>query len=198
MKYTRPSSAAATSHVLIGGNDSDLLRLQPLLKQLGAIHITNPERFRCFASFSSPAEATVALTAISTPAAGHADLNTLGKVVARYADVRVMKKSSPSSMPIVTPAVLSAEECGIPGLQLLPEYVSEEEERSLLLALDARPWKQLARRRVQHYGTTFSYLVCICDEYMRRISETDGVFVFNAIPQQAAFYIPMHFPGILK
>ncbi|XP_068635364.1 alkylated DNA repair protein ALKBH8 homolog [Aristolochia californica] len=53
---------------------------------------------------------------------------------------------------------LDASELGIPGLYLLRDFVSTDEERELLVSVDARPWKKLAKRRVQHYGYEFFYL----------------------------------------
>lgn len=40
----------------------------------------------------------------------------------------------------------------IPGLTYRPDYVTEEEERALLLAVDAAPWRAQWQRRTQHYG----------------------------------------------
>jgi hypothetical protein len=54
---------------------------------------------------------------------------------------------------------LTSQEAGVPGLELMLDFLSSEEERSVLAAVDARPWECLAKRRVQHYGTRFEYLV---------------------------------------
>lgn len=43
------------------------------------------------------------------------------------------------------------------GLFLLPEFISEEEEASLLREVDASPWRQDLVRRVQHYGWRYDY-----------------------------------------
>ncbi|KAG6687549.1 hypothetical protein I3843_11G077200 [Carya illinoinensis] len=52
-----------------------------------------------------------------------------------------------------------ASELNIPGLYLLQDFVSIKEEEELLAAVDAKPWKSLAKRRVQHYGYEFCYEV---------------------------------------
>nr|AKM76728.1 RNA-binding (RRM/RBD/RNP motifs) family protein [Geranium maderense] len=52
---------------------------------------------------------------------------------------------------------LSASETEIPGLYLLPDFITPHEEQELLAAVDARPWISLAKRRVQHYGYQFCY-----------------------------------------
>nr|AKM76722.1 RNA-binding (RRM/RBD/RNP motifs) family protein [Erodium foetidum] len=52
---------------------------------------------------------------------------------------------------------LSASETAIPGLYLLPDFVTPHEQQELLAAVDARPWISLAKRRVQHYGYQFCY-----------------------------------------
>ena len=45
----------------------------------------------------------------------------------------------------------------IPGLYVLPDFVSEAEEAALLSSIDAHPWHKLLRRKVQHYGYEFVY-----------------------------------------
>ncbi|KAL5550640.1 hypothetical protein UlMin_000816 [Ulmus minor] len=55
------------------------------------------------------------------------------------------------------PVSLMASELNIPGLYLLHDFVSVKEEEELLAAVDERPWKNLSKRRVQHYGYEFCY-----------------------------------------
>ncbi|XP_077234781.1 RNA-binding (RRM/RBD/RNP motifs) family protein [Tasmannia lanceolata] len=52
---------------------------------------------------------------------------------------------------------LGASELEIPGLYLLHDFISINEERELLAAVDNRSWKSLSKRRVQHYGYEFLY-----------------------------------------
>jgi alkylated DNA repair protein alkB family protein 8 len=51
----------------------------------------------------------------------------------------------------------SAHATGIPGLQLLHDFITSDQEQALLAAVDAGPWQALAKRRVQHYGFDFKY-----------------------------------------
>ena len=60
-------------------------------------------------------------------------------------------------MPKQLPVAAAAEETGITGLQLLLEFITQEEEQQLLYHIDSAPWTSLAKRRVQHYGYTFEY-----------------------------------------
>lgn len=161
-KFVRPTGTEPTPHVLIGGAEADLLHLRDALQRLGAIRITDPVPPRlahCYASFSSAAEAAAALDAISALPPGE----TAGRVVAHFADVAAPRPSpdaaSASAMPI--PAVRTAAECNVQGLSLLHDFVSREEEAAVLAAVDTQPWELLARRRVQHYGTKFSYVVSL-------------------------------------
>lgn len=52
---------------------------------------------------------------------------------------------------------LEASELNIPGIYLIHDFVSAQEEEQLLAAVDASPWHSLAKRRVQHYGYEFCY-----------------------------------------
>ena len=54
--------------------------------------------------------------------------------------------SSPSPLP-----------SGIAGLHYLEDYVSAGRHDALLTAVDAQPWSDDLRRRVQHYGFRYDY-----------------------------------------
>ena len=45
----------------------------------------------------------------------------------------------------------------VPGLSLLPDFITEAEERELLSAIDQQPWLADLQRRVQHYGYRYDY-----------------------------------------
>ncbi|XP_021903098.1 alkylated DNA repair protein alkB homolog 8 [Carica papaya] len=55
------------------------------------------------------------------------------------------------------PVALVSSELDIPGLYLMHDFVTENEEQELLAAVDGRPWNCLSKRRVQHYGYEFCY-----------------------------------------
>ncbi|KAF9625996.1 hypothetical protein IFM89_028690 [Coptis chinensis] len=66
-------------------------------------------------------------------------------------------KPKPSSSSSVSVVSLEASELQIPGLYLLRDFITTEQEQELLAQVDARPWENLAKRRVQHYGYEFLY-----------------------------------------
>ncbi len=45
----------------------------------------------------------------------------------------------------------------IPGLEYLPNFISAEEERALMKAIDDQPWLDDLKRRIQHYGYKYDY-----------------------------------------
>ncbi|KAK1372438.1 alkylated DNA repair protein alkB-like [Heracleum sosnowskyi] len=55
------------------------------------------------------------------------------------------------------PVCLETSDMNIPGICLIHDFITIEEEKELLAAVDSRPWKSLAKRRVQHYGYEFCY-----------------------------------------
>lgn len=55
------------------------------------------------------------------------------------------------------PVCLETSDMNIPGICLIHDFITIEEEKELLAAVDCRPWKSLAKRRVQHYGYEFCY-----------------------------------------
>ncbi|MFI7742533.1 alpha-ketoglutarate-dependent dioxygenase AlkB [Kocuria rhizosphaericola] len=46
---------------------------------------------------------------------------------------------------------------GIPGLAVVPGYVDVSQQEHLLGVVDALPWMEDLRRRVQHYGYRYDY-----------------------------------------
>ncbi|KAK9215142.1 hypothetical protein WN944_007145 [Citrus x changshan-huyou] len=68
-------------------------------------------------------------------------------------------EDSPATRHITSsvPVSLVASELNIPGLFLLHDFVSAKEAEELLAAVDSRPWNNLSKRRVQHYGYEFCY-----------------------------------------
>lgn len=79
------------------------------------------------------------------------------RIVVHYADVDVNIESQDTQPSVVYAQEISGGTCGIPGLVLVRDFVSEDEEKVLLTLIDGTPWDRLARRRVQHYGKKFSY-----------------------------------------
>ena len=77
------------------------------------------------------------------------------RVVCRYAEIENVAEKIKGE---IVMAEVSATACGIPGLILVDDFVTEEEEQELLNLFDKCSWERLARRRVQHYGKRFSYL----------------------------------------
>lgn len=45
----------------------------------------------------------------------------------------------------------------IPGLTYVPDFITKEEEQSLLAHIDGAPWLNDLKRRVQHYGYKYDY-----------------------------------------
>ncbi|KAF4710385.1 Alkylated DNA repair protein alkB 8, partial [Perkinsus olseni] len=44
-----------------------------------------------------------------------------------------------------------------PGLTVIPDFITEDEEKRLLAVVDEGDWDETIRRRVQHFGHAFNY-----------------------------------------
>jgi alkylated DNA repair dioxygenase AlkB len=53
--------------------------------------------------------------------------------------------------------LLDTKPVNVPGLSLLPDFITEAEERELLSVIDQQPWLSDLQRRVQHYGYRYDY-----------------------------------------
>ncbi|CAM8896832.1 unnamed protein product [Rhodiola kirilowii] len=104
---------------------------------------------RVIVAFSEEASARAAFEALNGKMCS--DLN--GRVLhIRYSTLKLRNEARDS-----VPVSLEASEMNIPGLYLWHDFVSCEEEAKLLMEVDNRPWNNLAKRRVQHYGYEFCY-----------------------------------------
>ena len=66
-------------------------------------------------------------------------------------------KKCPQIVEIPMPLCGSDISNTLPGLVIIPEYISETDEELVVSELDAREWDTTIKRRVQHYGFRFEY-----------------------------------------
>lgn len=161
-RYIKPTSSDPTPHILIGGPESDLLKLPGIFRSINLqpTHLTKPVLPRqccCYASFETAEQALAAIKSINKY-----DLGSRRRFAALYADIELLPDShrphhTASPDPPFLPATTDATSCNIPGLYLLKDFITTDEEQAMLDCLDSHPWDALAKRRIQHYGKVFSY-----------------------------------------
>jgi alkylated DNA repair protein alkB family protein 8 len=123
-------------------------------------------------------------------------LITIKFVDAKRVEESSSEKGSSEDSTQHLPVFLRPQETGISGLYLLQDYISEEEEKQLILALDSPPpgpemggalssgWIRVSKRKVQHFGYRFDYASRLFSEHLgpfppllqslaRRISNED-------------------------
>lgn len=61
----------------------------------------------------------------------------------------------------------SVSQLAVPGLRLIEEFISKEQEAAIIAEIDRQPWLMELRRRVQHYGFKYDYRARDIDESMR-------------------------------
>ncbi|XP_065880166.1 alkylated DNA repair protein ALKBH8 homolog isoform X2 [Euphorbia lathyris] len=117
--------------------------------QVKGVYAADESGVRVIVSYSEVDSAQAALTALN----GHPCPDLGG----RSLHIRFSVLQPPDEVKDSIPVSLVASEVNIPGLYLLHDFVSAKEEQELLAAVDERPWKNLSKRRVQHYGYEFRY-----------------------------------------
>ncbi|XP_078437736.1 RNA-binding (RRM/RBD/RNP motifs) family protein isoform X2 [Wolffia australiana] len=119
--------------------------------EVAAVHPADGSGSRvvvCFADASSSRAAMAAWGGTAPcPALGGRALHL------RYSVSRPPSPPPPDALSVA----LDAEELALPGLLLAKDFITPDEETELLAEVDARPWRRLAKRRVQHYGHVFMY-----------------------------------------
>ncbi len=66
---------------------------------------------------------------------------------------------NPSDTQSTTPVYTDVNDMHIPGLQLLHDFVTPDEEALLLQCIDNHAWDEVNRRRIQQYGHVFDFVV---------------------------------------
>ncbi|CAH2034753.1 unnamed protein product [Thlaspi arvense] len=119
--------------------------------EVKGVYAADDSGVRVIVSFADPFSAKSALEALGGRPCPDLDGRTLH---IRYS---VLQLPSQTQVSDCVPVSLADSDLNIPGLFLLPDFVTAEEEQQLLAAVDAQPWIGLAKRRVQHYGYEFCY-----------------------------------------
>lgn len=159
--YYKPRDDAATQHLMVGNlvpsAAACIDALRTTLSRFGEVSTLQPASegaSHCWTSFADVSAAAAARAALAG-----ARLQELGgrPLVVQHAALRRPKQTEEEKLAALVPAATDASSMGVPGLLLLPDFLSEAEEAALLAAVDASPWLELAHRRVQHYGRGFDY-----------------------------------------
>ncbi|KAL0038021.1 hypothetical protein WJX79_009793 [Trebouxia sp. C0005] len=156
--FGKPKGGQPTRHLFVGncgpGVGVDQETLTQLFGQYGTATVTVPEEKQnphsafVFVSYGNTEEAIAALSALNNKPCAQAHGR---RFVIKHAD---LKKDQEKSQ---RPVALSTQDCTVPGLTLIKDIVSREEEQALLNCAEEGQWETLARRRVCHFGYRFEY-----------------------------------------
>ncbi|CAN6269167.1 unnamed protein product [Urochloa humidicola] len=149
----RPPSAVlyvANCGPAVGVTDADVRAAFDAFGEVAEVQPADSSGARVIVRFQEPAAAEAAMAALH----GRPCDRLAGRVLhIRYSVPVKPKAPRGGSLPVA----IAASELGIPGIYMVEEFVTAAEEQELLAAVDSRPWKSLAKRRVQHYGYEFLY-----------------------------------------
>ena len=81
--------------------------------------------------------------------------NTDRVVVFFYTPLKCMELKKSVCIEIADAEI--AKTGSIPGLYVIDNFISEQEEKDMLTSIDSNKWVKLLNRRVQHYGYEFKY-----------------------------------------
>ncbi|KAL0051627.1 hypothetical protein WJX82_010933 [Trebouxia sp. C0006] len=156
--FGKPKGGQPTRHLFVGNCGPSVGVGQEAVTQLfgqyGTATVTVPEHKQnphsafVFVSYANIEEATAALSALNNKPCAQAHGR---RFVIKHAD---LKKDQEKSQ---RPVAVSTQDCTVPGLTLIQDFVSEEEEQALLGCAEEGQWETLARRRVCHFGYKFEY-----------------------------------------
>ncbi|KAL6652089.1 hypothetical protein ACP70R_011014 [Stipagrostis hirtigluma subsp. patula] len=197
--YTRPRPLAGAEHssppppspVLyvancgpaVGLTHADIRGAFDAFGEVAGVHNADDSGARVIVRFREPAAAEAAMAALHG--------RPCGRLAGRVLHIRYsvpVKPKARAGGPV--PVALTAAELGVPGIYMVPEFVTAAEEQELLAAVDSRPWKSLAKRRVQHYGYEFLY----------ETKNVDSKQCLGELPTFVSMILEklMSFPGVKK
>ncbi|KAH6820413.1 RNA-binding family protein [Perilla frutescens var. hirtella] len=118
--------------------------------EVEGVYAADESGTRVIVSYHDKSSSQAAMKALN----GHPCCSLGGRTLhIQYSVQSLGKANKIASVPVST----SASDLDIPGLYLMHDFVTAQEEQELLAAVDNRPWSRLAKRRVQHYGYEFCY-----------------------------------------
>ncbi|XP_058086626.1 alkylated DNA repair protein ALKBH8 homolog isoform X2 [Magnolia sinica] len=151
---TSPNLYVANCGPAVGLSFETIASLFGRFGEVRGVSAADESGARVIVSYFEPASAQSALKALH----GHPCPDLGGRLLhIRYSVLE--QHPQPSKVPTDDSISVSsvASELGIPGIHLVHDFITADEEQALLAAVDERPWKRLAKRRVQHYGYEFLY-----------------------------------------
>ncbi|KAK9867667.1 hypothetical protein WJX84_002914 [Apatococcus fuscideae] len=152
--FSRPRNGETTRHLFVGNcgpavglGEQNCLSFLPEAGHPQVI-IPNAQASHIFVTFDDVATAEKALKVLKQLPS----VATFGRsLVVHYAALK-----GPDPKPAYG-AYIRAEDCGVPGLSLIEDFVDPTEEEEILREVGAGDWELLARRRVRHFGYKFEY-----------------------------------------
>ena len=132
------------------------------------VDVPDPNKAQCLVTFAALEPAAAAQAATNKRACNALGGRTLWVEFAR--DPEEVRRDDAAAAEVAhldpqhkqqelwCPAVRDSADLGVPGATLVRDFVTPEEEREILAAVDADTrWQRLAKRRVLHYGFAFDY-----------------------------------------
>ena len=77
--------------------------------------------------------------------------------VGAKSNAKLKPRTAPKSKPRTSKKVVATLTVAPSGLKLLTDFISADEERTLLATIDDQPWDEGMARKVQHYGWKYDY-----------------------------------------
>jgi hypothetical protein len=114
-----------------------------------------------YLTFENVGDALFAKNKLETPN----EMFNFRKFFVRFSKLKIQVKEPSGS------SVEFSKKIIIPGLKLIHNYITEEQENFLINEIDKRHWLDNIKRRVQHYGYEFNYI----EKKVKKLSEITDI-----------------------
>jgi len=156
--------ASASRHLYVAGlgeglghTFSQVRQVFSVFGELDGVELRSEKRF-VFVSFKHTSSAVLAREELKDR-----PLDVLGGVRLGIIEFAEELEEEDAKKSTEIEDVASTLDVAVPGCEVWTDFVSVEEEELLLNELDSHAWEMNLKRRVQHYGFTFSYSTLMLD-----------------------------------
>ena len=129
-------------------NISNLKNLKNFFEELHVIEFVDKKNF-FYISFETIEDSIEAFKKLKTP---NEKLDNR-KLIVEYSKKKIEKEKK-----INIECTSETKNIEIPGLKIIEDFITKEEEESILKEINSKEWLTNIKRRVQHYGYEFNYL----------------------------------------
>lgn len=156
-KFRRPKTAEPTRHLLVGNCGPKIGQSESDVAEIFAdygpveIDIIDPNKSYVFVTFPTVEDSIAAFKHFT-------EIDKSRRFIIKYTELARPKQRAEEEV-----LLRDTDGCGVPGLLLVKDFITQEEEQCLLHCMEGGSvsWEMHSGRSVAHFGIPFDYAVLL-------------------------------------